>query len=105
MNIVTFSVYRKDGSLVPTLVTQPFLQRLVFSPENLSSTRILHNNGKTYTKVFEPEVIEALKTGEFVSCIVSFQEHKHGNYAVVKKVSEYKIPRSIKNAFHTIRHH
>jgi predicted GNAT superfamily acetyltransferase len=79
----TFSIYRADGTKVPTL-KKSFLVKEHLTCRALSKQYIVLEDGTEWRLILESKVIEDLMKQGNAFCICSYQVHEDGNYIVAR---------------------
>jgi len=87
MNKPKFSIFRADGSKVPTL-KKAFLVKEHISLKHFRHNSLILEDGTEWEMVVENAVEDGVFKNASAFCIVSYQAHTHGNYAVVRLVAE-----------------
>jgi len=90
---VDFRIHDKNHHIKKTLVACFMKERLISKDDYLNTTSFIFKNASGATQynvrwddsVF-PDICELAK-GEKMRCVISFQQHTFGNFAVVKKAS------------------
>lgn len=91
MNTIKFSIFRADGSKVPTL-KKAFLVKEYIYPSDLTDGVLHLEDGTEWTLITEHLVQNSLvNLRSKVFCIVSYQAHTHGNFAVARLVTDKPI--------------
>lgn len=86
----TFSIYRSDGSKVPTLKKSFLVKEHISHLDYFKGYKTLED-GTVWKLILENEVISDIKIkghSDTSFCIVSYQAHTHGNYAIARLVKE-----------------
>lgn len=78
---VDFRIYRKDGSKVPTLI-KAFLVKENITSNTLEQGKIVLEDGTEWEIVWDSH----LQPADINYCIISYQAHTTGNYAVCRPV-------------------
>lgn len=79
----SFSIYRADGSKVPTL-RRSFIIKQDITQAELDANVVSLDDGTSWELVVDDEVWDRIKQQGSAYCIVSYQAHSHGNYAVAR---------------------
>lgn len=87
--IPSFTVYRADGSKVPT-IKKSFLVKEWIERAHLTRSWMTLEDGTDWNLVLEDEVKAALEIETEVFCIISYQVHEYGNFAIARVVKERK---------------
>lgn len=85
----SFGIYRADGSKQPTL-KRSFIVKMDISLFNVKLGYVTLNDGTSWILTVEPEAVDLIDLNGSAFCIVSFQAHEHGNYAVARHFSPKK---------------
>jgi len=80
---VSFHVFRKDGSKNPD-ITRYFLDNKTITAHDAMEGKLVLSDRTEWTLVLEPRVREALRQGDSVECLISFQARVDGNFAVAR---------------------
>src|SRR5688572_26192875 len=86
---ISFYVFRKDGSKNPNIKTH-FLEEMILDTHTALDKKIKLADDTIWELIMEEEVKQAFKISSSVRCIVSFQAHTQGNYAVARLFKENK---------------
>lgn len=89
----SFGIYRADGSKHPTL-KRNFIIKMDLYTNDLRNGYVTLVDGTNWALSAEQEVKDAIQAVGDTFCIVSFQVHEHGNYAVARKYSAKKLAAS-----------
>jgi hypothetical protein len=80
----TFTIFRSDGSKVPTL-KKSFLVKEWLDDHRINDRTIYLEDGTKWTLIPEESIINKLKAGEYeIFCICSYQVHTDGNYVIAR---------------------
>lgn len=82
-NEVKFSIYRADGSKPPSL-KRSFIVKQRISLSDVVEGSLMLDDGTVWALIIEPEAFEVMLKDQSAFCIVSYQVHTHGNYAVAR---------------------
>ena len=81
-NIPSFKIF-DNGEKVETL-EHCFIEHMLLDIDN-PQTSLIAKNGKLYQAVYDNIFIpEDRKPGTSIPCIVSFQKHSYGSFAVIR---------------------
>jgi hypothetical protein len=83
----TFNIHRADGSRSPTLVRN-FLNKMYISVAEAARGSLILPDGTEWELIIENEAKAALVQSAY--CIVSFQVHTTGNFAIARLYTPHK---------------
>lgn len=86
----TFNIYRADGSKCPTL-RRCFIIRMDVSWNDRSVGSICLPDGTLWDLTIEDQADQAIQDAGRAYCIVSFQVHEHGNFAIARFYDPRKL--------------
>lgn len=91
LSIPTFEVYRKgsNNKLVPNLV-KAFLMKKVITKDDIDRSYLQLPDSSLWILCPELEVSYALDYSDSCICLVSYQVHRHGSFAVARLYEEDK---------------